>query len=930
MRTVLAVLCLGACVVVAAPDADPWIVALRQWSEGDHASTLATAEAHHGPDRDALLRHVRRHRTKPTSSPDKKALGIIRRDLSERGLDQIDRLLPSVQDPVLVILLHQRRAVLLLERGQFADAVQAFDKAARIAQTTGWIDRTAKCLKDAAFTASRLRDLKTMLSLGKRWEDTEQLRNIASQQANCFLFLLSVHGELGDYRRSVLYAERAEAIYRKSQKRAPLIRVLSNKAEALGRRGQFALAHAALDEARDLARSEGPLRQASVLLGLADLETQLGKPEVALGRIDSARKLVPEKSKHRAELLATLAGQRGNALRELGQTKLAIAAYRSARDQFRRIKDAWGESRAELNLGLALQQDGQLDAAERSHLRAGELGRKIHDVPHELHALHNLAELRLLQKSPAKALTMLGRVLESGRALGSIEILALGHLDRARAHLALGNPKAAAEDADAAVTHLLEMLQGVTAEQGARARARRRRFFEIDVQTAVALGKPARVVRALERGRAGALLSSLDARSVIRDTAVPAKLREAEIDARRNEAAARAAYDAARASRKRKLIRTRRQEVEAARQEVADAVAAIRRRAVVAAELLYPQPATLKELQAALGEHEALVLYGSGIAFVVTPGAGRLIRLPNAAQLDKNAAEFAHAAGAGSGYPRSAPQGKPAPVKANTAKIRNALRVTLIDSLGLSKKTRRLLVSPAGELFRVPFAALAPEYEIAYVPSGTTYLALRKHVTARGKGVLALGDPDYQGTKLPRLPSSRAEAQAVGTVTLLGAEATTGRLRAQVARKTPWRAVHLACHGLVDAQHPLRSALALAGGNNLTALEIYQWRVPAELVVLSACETGKGRIYAGEGLVGFTRAFLFAGPPRVIVSLWKVDDEATAALMKKFYKLWAPGGKKRGVSAAAALHQAQEHIRKQPKWQHPYYWAAWTLWGLPD
>ena len=118
-------------------------------------------------------------------------------------------------------------------------------------------------------------------------------------------------------------------------------------------------------------------------------------------------------------------------------------------------------------------------------------------------------------------------------------------------------------------------------------------------------------------------------------------------------------------------------------------------------------------------------------------------------------------------------------------------------------------------------------------------------------------------------------------------------------------------------------------------------RIPADLVVMSACETGKGKIYKTEGIVGLARAFMFAGAPRVICSLWKVDDEATQTLMVKFYELWNPQAKPgdpelvegpapRGLGAAAALKKAQEFVRGHEKWKHPHYWAAWVLWGLAE
>jgi CHAT domain-containing protein len=182
------------------------------------------------------------------------------------------------------------------------------------------------------------------------------------------------------------------------------------------------------------------------------------------------------------------------------------------------------------------------------------------------------------------------------------------------------------------------------------------------------------------------------------------------------------------------------------------------------------------------------------------------------------------------------------------------------------------------------------------------------------------------------LPETREEATAVGDVTLLGKAACEAGLRKALASRERWRAVHLACHGLVDAASPLRSSLALTpdatNDGLLTCVDVFRLRVPADLVVLSACETARGKIYRSEGIVGLTRAFMFAGAPRVICSLWKVDDEATRALMVKFYELWNPD-EGEGLGAAAALKEAQAFVRSHEKWANPYYWAAWTLWGLP-
>jgi CHAT domain-containing protein len=109
----------------------------------------------------------------------------------------------------------------------------------------------------------------------------------------------------------------------------------------------------------------------------------------------------------------------------------------------------------------------------------------------------------------------------------------------------------------------------------------------------------------------------------------------------------------------------------------------------------------------------------------------------------------------------------------------------------------------------------------------------------------------------------------------------------------------------------------------LRAHEIFNLKLPAELVVLSACQTGLGKEVKGEGLVSLTRGFMYAGAPRVVVSLWSVNDRATAELMARFYR----GMLKDKLRPAAALHAAQVSLMKERGWESPYYWAAFTLQG---
>jgi CHAT domain-containing protein/Tfp pilus assembly protein PilF len=192
------------------------------------------------------------------------------------------------------------------------------------------------------------------------------------------------------------------------------------------------------------------------------------------------------------------------------------------------------------------------------------------------------------------------------------------------------------------------------------------------------------------------------------------------------------------------------------------------------------------------------------------------------------------------------------------------------------------------------------------------------------------------GIYLPRLRFTRREADSIMTITPPGEgmkalDFHASRATATSPELAQYRVVHFATHGLLDSEHPELSGLVLSmvdekgkQQNGFLELEdIYNLNLPAELVVLSACETGLGKQIQGEGLVGLTRGFMYAGASRVMASLWKVDDVATAELMGRFYKAM----EKEGMRPAAALRQAQTEMWKQKDWSSPYYWAAFQMQG---
>jgi CHAT domain-containing protein len=190
--------------------------------------------------------------------------------------------------------------------------------------------------------------------------------------------------------------------------------------------------------------------------------------------------------------------------------------------------------------------------------------------------------------------------------------------------------------------------------------------------------------------------------------------------------------------------------------------------------------------------------------------------------------------------------------------------------------------------------------------------------------------------RIARLPYTRQEATQIlavapGAVNLKAVDFKANLATALSGELHKYRYVHFATHGYIDSEKPALSAIVLSLVNErgepqdgfLKTQEIYNLNLPAELVVLSACQTGLGKEIKGEGLVGLTRGFMYAGASRIIVSMWNVSDKGTADLMSRLYR----GMIKEGLRPTAALRAAQIELWKQKQWQSPYYWAAFVQQG---
>ena len=399
------------------------------------------------------------------------------------------------------------------------------------------------------------------------------------------------------------------------------------------------------------------------------------------------------------------------------------------------------------------------------------------------------------------------------------------------------------------------------------------------------------------------------------------------------------------------------------------------------AALTLPVPLPVSAIQRDVLDSGSVLLefsLGSPRSYVwaTTPNGVHGYELAGQAELESKARRAAQCFQAGSAA---------VPEAVECAAALSEVSASLLRPLRADLGEKRLVIVPDGALAYLPFAALpdpsglAPlivRHEIVSLPSASALASLRREIQGRKPAPLDLavladpvfdredprvgatlalsgasrrigravrGDPAEQDalpdelTRLPRLLYSREEARRI--LALVPPGRGFGALDFDASLHTVfsagldrYRIIHFATHGFLNSAHPNLSGLVfslvdrngLAQNGFLRLNDLYSLHLASDLVVLSACKTGLGKEIRGEGLVGLTRGFLYAGAARVIVSLWNVDDEATAELMQRFYSaVLGP----RALRPAAALREAQVSMWKDSRWNSPYYWAGFRLEG---
>jgi len=811
-----------------------------------------------------------------------------------------------------------------------------------------------------------------------KWETAVQLYETEGDRANMAAVLVNIsrsHLDLGEYQQARETLDRALDLVETGDDRHTQATILMQLARVDTVAGNYQTALNTYDRALSLWQTIGyRTGEVETLNNLGILYANLGDSERALELYDRALEI--------ASQLDSIPGK-AHTLNNIGVANANLKRLSAAIEAYQQALELWEYRGSDRDAAKTLNNIGYLYAADRQYEkslsyydRALDLWEKTGDRAGLASTINNIGYSRAQSEQHGIALTHYRDALDIRRDIGDRPKTALSLYHVAVSERAIGNLDVAKTTIEEAIA-IVETLRGNIASDELRTSffASKQDIYEFYIDLLMELhqknpstGYDAAALQASEQARSRSLLDILVESNADIYSGVDPQLRDRERELKQQ-------LDAAERRRIQKLSGDYTEEdAIALNTEVAQRLAeyqAIRDRIRTAspryAALTQPQPLTLRQIQTDVLDGDTVLLeyfLGRDRSFLWAVTDDRLYSyaLPPKATVEAAAMEFL-----GTITGRSRFQ---LPVIARSA---IPLTQMLLDPAAEAIADKRLLVVADGKLNYIPFAALsasAEEYEplvvrheIAIAPSASALAVLRRQVRGRTSApqtLMVLADPVFQpnderlgGTgrsprlpldlersaaaadiNLARLPYTQQEAESI--ITFVAPEKRDRALgfaanRDRLANVENYRIVHFATHGILNPDEPSLSGLVLSlfdeNGRSqngfLRLYDIFNLDLAAELVVLSACNTGRGETVRGEGVIGLTRGFMYAGATRILMSLWSVDDRGTSELMVRFYRALL----EEELSPSAALRVAQIELWETDEWQSPYYWSAFALQG---
>jgi CHAT domain-containing protein/tetratricopeptide (TPR) repeat protein len=789
-------------------------------------------------------------------------------------------------------------------------------------------------------------------------------------EASALNNLAVIYDSVGEVNQALLLYEQALLLLRESGEAAAEANALNNIGTLYVTTSNWQRALEFFFRALPLLRMAGDHRREANTLhnvglayyGLSEFATALGYLEQAL-----TMRIYTGDRAGEADTLQNL----GVVHARLGHSESAVAFCEKALAVQLALGDRRGQARALSNLGLAQLGAGRVNPARSALEQAIEKARSIGDLSDEAVSLGRLAVA--LSSDPAKAHESYEQAFAAFESLGDRSQAARMLIGMAQTERALGKTEDARRHV-AAATDMIEQTRTRAGVADTRASyfASTRDGYDLYIDLLMEQHDPRGAFEISERARARSLLEMLnESQTDIREGVEPALLqREQEL---RNLIQAKTA-------RLRPGANDLKTEISRLQDEYDRLEAEIREKSPRYAALTQPKTLSFADTQAALDGDSVLLEYWLGAKrswlWAVTRESVSAYELLARDRIEPSARRVSDLL---SGHndrdlPAAARELSGLILDPAAADLGNRRIVVAADG-ALEHVPFAMLPAP-GDSGETP---LIVRHEVAEIPSASAVAELRKQIGGRPRAprqLAVFADPVFDtsdprlkssgaaepvltaqngsadrllvqlaesagqsaapATLIPRLPYTRQEAQAI--LPLAPAASRLAALDFRASRDAAldpglrqYRYLHFATHGFVDNDHPGLSSLVLSmvdaqgrpANGFLRLTDIYNMKLAADLVTLSACQTGLGKQITGEGVLGLTRGFLYAGAARVIVSLWSVNDRATAELMTRFYRHLL----KDNQTPAASLRAAQVEMWQSRQWKSPYYWAAFVQHG---
>jgi CHAT domain-containing protein/tetratricopeptide (TPR) repeat protein len=709
---------------------------------------------------------------------------------------------------------------------------------------------------------------------------------------------------LGQYREAIPFSEREVALVEKAGQPEPIVRALSTYAQELEELGRLRESLPLLERAVEFSRrSSQPVDYHNTLGNLAVAYLSLGDYETGLRMMKSISSPTPID----LNLIAISEHRLHRDVEAEADYRAAIAA--PVAPVLWRI-----HAGALANLAILLHSQNRLDEARSCAMQSLYLAETHKDDQLRVLALGTLSQIAAEQKDVPEALRLAQEAIDLARELEDPKTIVDALVAQAHALEVAGrNP-----ESDALFTEAISLTEGLRADTPASAAGLQGELdqwlptYQYAIEHVVRTGKAVEALRLADRAKARVLLDMLDRGQPSLDALADPQERAGEQAVRSDVARFRQAAVA-------KPDPASKAALEASLRKEDD----FNLRLYGRHPELVIQRATAPDIRpeelAALtrGSTTALlsyfVLQNTVALFVVRPGGSvNVFTLAGTDKLDGLIRSF-----------RSQIAARDLDYRVSAKALYNALLGPAATAL---RGTDRWILSPDGSLWDVPFQALMdPQgkhvletHALSYAPSFSVLRELQEKTPAQASQALLAMAP---------IAESQREASAIAAVypsgrstVLAGSRATAASFRDKAKDAT---VIHIASHAETETNHPLESFLLFAGDGAVTARDLLGMRLRADLVVLSACETARGKIGQGDGVMGLGWAVLAAGARASVLSQWKVDSGATGDLMVDFHRRLA--GRK--TDKAEALRQASLATMRSPGRLHPFYWAGFIVLG---